>query len=282
MSAAPGLAQLQHWMQQVLIHPAGAGAGMSTEEARRYVDLAPEDLAELLPPSATLGPLERIGIYARMYKDRLVQAVGLDYTGVAKLVGEERFEQLLRAYIHERPSQFRSLNDYGRDLPTFLESRSHELPHGPLTVELARMESLLQDVLVEDEDAPCEDEGAFERLATEPDRHGLRVIRAQRVARFAHPVHRLLERDAPDSTAVAAATEPTVLLLHRFRERATWIELSPEAAAVFEALESGLSLQGALERGLECAPDGEALLRDVGTWFGQWRSRGLFAEVVSK
>ena len=67
-----------------------------------------------------LQAAERLGIYARMYRDRIVEALREDFPRVAAVVGEERFQALAGSYLAGHPSAHPSLRHFGRGLPAFI------------------------------------------------------------------------------------------------------------------------------------------------------------------
>ena len=81
----------------------------------------------------------RLGIYARMYRDRIVEALREDFPRVAAVVGEERFQALAGSYLGGHPSAHPSLRHFGRGLPAFIATAP--LPGLPAYLaDLARLE----------------------------------------------------------------------------------------------------------------------------------------------
>src|SRR5260370_14613519 len=71
-------------------------------------------------PSATLSSVERLEIYNRQYWFRLFDSFEEDFPGLKAVLGEKRFERLMRAYITDRPSTSYTLRDLGARLPDWL------------------------------------------------------------------------------------------------------------------------------------------------------------------
>jgi hypothetical protein len=96
---------------------------------------------QLVKPSATLAPLERVEIYNRMYWFRVLDSLAEDFPGLRALLGEKRFWALARRYLTECPSAAPSLRDLGRRLPLYLR-RHPELagPHAAAARDLAAYE----------------------------------------------------------------------------------------------------------------------------------------------
>src|SRR6266576_3535678 len=77
-----------------------------------------DDAVALAP--ATLQPIQRVGIYHGMYMLRMIEALGVDYGALAHILGEEKFEELVRAYVLRFPSRSYTLNRLGDALPEFI------------------------------------------------------------------------------------------------------------------------------------------------------------------
>jgi len=90
--------------------------------------------AALAPPAE-----ERWGIYVEAYRLRLTEALATTYRALAARLGREAFALLAGDFIGATPSTFRSLRDYGGDLPAFLAARAAD-PESRLCAELASFE----------------------------------------------------------------------------------------------------------------------------------------------
>jgi Putative DNA-binding domain len=86
----PTLARLERWMQAVVIHPAGAEAGVQSPAARALLPRAARDLESVVLPSRSQSSLERLGIYAHMYYARLLEVMTAEYPTTRRLLGETR------------------------------------------------------------------------------------------------------------------------------------------------------------------------------------------------
>jgi hypothetical protein len=93
--------------------------------------------AVLATPRANAA--RRLGIYADGYRLRLVEALGTDYPALRELLGEGRFDCMMREFIAARPSRHRNLRWYGGELARFL-ARSPRWRRRPLLAELAQFE----------------------------------------------------------------------------------------------------------------------------------------------
>jgi hypothetical protein len=100
----------------------------------------------VIAPSATLAPVERLGIYSGMYVARLVDALRENFPRTAAVLGDERFAEVARAYLRRHPSTHPSVRNVGRALPAYLAAA--DVPG--FVAELARLEWLRLEVF----DAP--------------------------------------------------------------------------------------------------------------------------------
>ena len=115
-----------------------------------------------------LGAGERFDIYARMYRDRIVDALREDFPRVAAILGDDRFRALAASYLATHPSAHPSLRHLGRELPGFIAgAAAADLP--AFLADLARLEWVRGDAF----DAPdVEPLGLDDLRAVPPDRWG--------------------------------------------------------------------------------------------------------------
>ncbi len=129
-------------------------------EYLQYGGYAAEDLvAEQAPISARA----RLSIYGSAYMIRLCQTLENDHEMLAWYLGDEQFAQLAASYIHQHPSHYTSLRDFGNALPEFLRQTD---PYRDLPVlsELAAFERMMLDVF----DAPDADRAGLPELQSRP------------------------------------------------------------------------------------------------------------------
>ena len=86
-----------------------------------------------------LRAVDRFDIYARMYRDRIVDALREDFPRVGAILRGERFRTLAVSYLAAHPSAHPSLRHVGRALPDFIAGVAPaDLP--PFLSDLARLE----------------------------------------------------------------------------------------------------------------------------------------------
>jgi hypothetical protein len=276
---APDLALggLQQWLQSVIVHPGPVDEAVASPEAASLVP--PGRLAEVILPSATLTPRERIGVYHGMYLLRMTEALESDYPALAHFLGEKRWAALVRDYVERHPSGSHTLNVLGRALPSFLLEAPDPLPRRGFCHDLALLELAVTEAF-DAEETPRLSEAELASVPAE----------AWDLARLVPSAAlRLLElgwnaNDWLDSTKDDRHEHP------RPRKRATRLvvfrqgyavyrrKLGPSAYRLLADLVAGLPVGEALAAALRRrgAPGPEALTR----WFRDWAADGAFTRIA--
>jgi hypothetical protein len=275
MAPELALGGLQRWMQSLIVHPGPVDEAVASPEAASLV--RPDRLAEVLLPSATLTPTERIGIYHGMYILRMVEALESDYPALAHFLGEKRWAALVRDYVERHPSRSHTLNVLGRALPSFLLETS-DLPRRGFCHDLARLELAVTEVFDAEETPRL---GEAELLSVPAEAwDGARLVpsAALRLLKLGWNANEWL-----DSTKGDRHEHP------RPRRRATRIAVFRQGYAVYRRelglsayrlladLVAGLRIGEALAaaRRRRGAPGPEALTR----WFRDWAADGAFTRI---
>jgi len=271
--AFANLDQLERWMQDVVTHPGGvdAGAAASTS-ARASID-------DVFLPSQALTAAERVGVYAFMYFDRLIEVLEDEFRALASLVGEETLRELLRAYVIAQPSTHYSLNVLSAALPAWLADRSQLEEHAFLS-EVARVERSLQEVF---DGTDSETIATDDLLAVPMERWPelrLRTIPALELHRFDYPVNAWYRAWREERPREIPAERTTWLAVYRREFRVWRMDLTEEAHAMLSALQAGDSLGVAIERAATLpGADPSALAGSIQEWFQSWSGDGLFAAI---
>lgn len=114
------LAQIQQWMQTVIVHPLGVERGLASEDARRHLDVGPDALEKVIGRSRKLSSLERLTIYGDAYYARLLECLGEAFPMFKRAVGEEAFRDFSFGYVQSYPSESYSLEYLGAHLSDYL------------------------------------------------------------------------------------------------------------------------------------------------------------------
>ncbi len=275
-AAAPSLAGLQRWMQAVVVSPEPLDEALAAPEARQAAGGARVD--ELILPSATLEPAERIAIYKRMYPLRMIEALEQDYPILAWHVGEEAFEQLVLDYVEAFPSRSYTLNRLGDNLPVWLDERCRR-DDAAFLGDLARFE--LAQTLVFDEQPS--DVLAAEQVARIPSEAWaearLPPIPALRLLTLRHAIRPHCEAWEHDRPSPAPRRRATRVLVWRRGQTMHWREMPRAEYELLDALVSGETLGRALEAATARLRTHERQDRLFG-WFRRWVSDGLFRSVA--
>jgi Putative DNA-binding domain len=133
------LLELQRRMAQDVMRPLTPAFAMQamTEEGLPCEEIA----AGYIKPNSLLTSFERLEIYNRQYWFRVVGAVAEDFPALKAVLGQEKFDSLVLAYLRENPSTSFSLRNLGARLPAWLASYP-ELAGAQhaLAVDVARLE----------------------------------------------------------------------------------------------------------------------------------------------
>lgn len=264
MPAAPSspraLARLERWFQAQVLHP------RADARAER----------ELLP-SRSLDAAERLAIYQRGYRLRLLECLQADFPAVRRIAGDERFGELVGGYLERHPSRHWSLNPLGHAFALYLE---REAPRGPrigLLAELARLEWAMQEVF----DAPASSALAADELQrTAPgDWTRLRFapVEALRLLAFEHRCNAIATAVRRDEPLPPLGRKRTCVVVYR-KDWAVWrMDLDPLQFALLAALCRGRTLGQALSAAARAHRGPRAQLsRRVQSACASFVSEGLF------
>jgi hypothetical protein len=210
--------------------------------------LGPEGLAALaarhaLEPAtraALEADLERWLVYRTLVRNTLRNAVSLAIPRTLARLGG-LFDEAFDRFLAERGPRTHYLRDVTSELLDFVAPLWRADPRvPPWSLDLARHEAL--EIVVASLADPLEPH-ALGELDVE---RGLRFIEAARVVRYEYAVQRL---SADEADRTAPAREPTALFVYRDAEHdVRYLELTPLAADLLEALLAGESLKAALLR----------------------------------
>ena len=133
------LLELQRRMSQDVMRPLTHDSAMqaTTEQGLASAEVA----ASYIKPNSVLTSFERLEIYNRQYWFRVIAAVAEDFPALQVVLGQEKFDSLVLAYLRENPSTSFSLRNLGARLPAWLASYPGlGGPRHALAVDVARLE----------------------------------------------------------------------------------------------------------------------------------------------
>ena len=268
---------MQRWMQEVVVHPGEIDQALASPRARAA--LKGTALEEVILPSRSLRPAERVAIYQGMYLLRMEEALVSDYPALKHLLGDQRFAALVRDYVAAFPSVSYTLNRLGDHFPEFV-AKWKGAPRPGVAHDLARLERAMAEVFDAEETAPLRETEIAALPAASWEKARLAPIAALRLLAFRHPVNAYFqsvrdeEHDHP-----SMARKDTWLAVYR-RDYSIWRhDLSRPAHDLLADLAAGKPLGKAiaasLARGGRSAPTADQLFR----WFREWAAGGVFRSV---
>jgi hypothetical protein len=133
------LLELQRRMSQDVMRPLTHDFAMqaTTEQGLPSAEAA----AGYIKPNSPLTSFERLEIYNRQYWFRVIASVSEDFPALNMVLGQEKFDSLVLAYLRENPSTSFSLRNLGARLPAWLASYPELGGHQhALAVDIARLE----------------------------------------------------------------------------------------------------------------------------------------------
>lgn len=269
------LDRVQRWMQAVIVHPGNVQDAIVSPGATREIPAARVD--ELVRPSHSLAPVERVEIYHEMYLLRMVEALESDYPAVRHYLGEDAFAELVRDYVQWYPSKSYTLNRLGDFLPTFLAADA-ERPENELLADLARVELAVTETF-DEEQSPVLRAEAVRDLPPEAWASARLVpIKALRLLELRYAANPHLDAAKRDWPAPQPRRRRTWMAIYRRDYSVYRDELTSTEFHLLRALANGKPLGEAVAAAaLELRPARreETIFR----WFRAWISAGMFSRI---
>ncbi len=119
---------------------------LSNTEATKYNDafgqwMLEGDKTALLAHLASDDDPNRLNVYRNTFVAGSIDTLERHYPSVLHALTQNLFRQVARAYVHEHPPTTRSMADYGRGFPEFLDQQSHTLNALSFVSDLSRLDS---------------------------------------------------------------------------------------------------------------------------------------------
>lgn len=281
------LACLQRWMQTVITHPDGIGAGINSASARRDIDVTSATVEQVISRSRALNSLERLAVYGNAYYARLIECLAAEFPATRQAVGEEAFSGFVFGYLQEFPSTSYTLGDLGSRFPSYLSnSRPQRTGEDPdwadFVVDLATLERLYSDVF----DGPGEEHQpkltAEDLQAIPPQQWGdVRLITAKslRLIELRFPAQEYIASARQGHAAAIPSPQPTRLAINRREYIVRRRTLTTLPFDLLTRLQQGAPLGQAIADSVAGADDAERLDERLQTWFRDWTAAGYFIGV---
>jgi hypothetical protein len=254
-----------------------AGAVMTAES--EPVLMSDREAEQWLTSGPRMTAAERIDIYRRGYRARLIECLADDYPTVRHALGSDSFERLCRAYIARYPSDGPNLNPFGRRMASFVRDEGPP-PLRAFAADLASLEWAIVEAiharsvppltLQALRDVPT-DAWSEVRLAANP---------TVRLLRFDYPVNAYFGACRDREDPPTPAPSPAATVVYRSGPTIWRADLTAPMFQVLSGLVAGERLADALARAarsLADLPESEASER-VRAWFAEWVGNGMFVK----
>jgi hypothetical protein len=215
-----------------------------------------------------IAPLSRLAIYRNNLHEGFISTLALEFPVVQRLVGEDYFRQLARAFLKLHPSRSGDLHHVGAPFASFLRAQFAHSEYRYLP-DVAALEWACQECLVA-EDFEALDPSTLREVPLE--HYGnlrFSLCSACRLLDSPFPVLRIWEANQPESAAselIRLDGAPDLLLVCRTTGRLRLHRLEPGHYCLLASFAAGLSLDEALAASLACEPQfdlGVALRRSI-------------------
>lgn len=271
------LDRLQRWLQEVVVHPGSTDEAIAARGARALVPR--RRVGDVIRPSATLRPEERLAVYHDMYILRMEEALESDYPALKHLLGDRGFRALATGYVRAHPSRSYSLNFLGRHLPDYVRE-VRGLRRRAFAHDLARLEQAVAEVFDAREEPALRAEETLAVPAEAWEEARLHPVAAFRLLAFAHPVNAYLQ-----SVRDQGHAHPST------RKRATWVavyrrrytvwrqELTRAGYGLLADIAAGRRLGEAVSRALRRGRGQRPTEAELFAWFRGWVGAGMFRSI---
>ena len=269
------LLELQRRMSQDVMRPLTPDSAMQAMTEQGL--LSDEIAASYIKPNSFLTSFERLEIYNRQYWFRVIDAVSEDFPALRAVLGGERFDSLVLAYLRENPSTSFTLRNLGARLPAWLASypelagSQHALALDVARLEWAYIEAFDGASLVP---LGWEDFARLGRDSTLRLQPHLQLLDLQYpvddVVLAVHKVTPAIDivsnavserRQSSEVTLPEVSKSNVYLAVHRFEESVYYRRIEREEFLLLTDLRDGDSIATAIERAFEgskLAPDLQA------------------------
>jgi len=280
------LEDFQRFMAHTLLQPLAADDSVAPQfrDGRAMADVA----AEFIRPNDRMTSLERLEVYARCYWYRIVSSVYEDCPGLRALLGEKKFDALVKAFLTKYPSRSFTLRNLCSRLPHFIaEAPQWTKPDTALARQIAQFEwaqthafdAAALPALTPDDIADMPP--ARLRVGLQPH---ITLLQADwPVDDYVIAVKRRESQRAEASNTVTEARTSRVrsvpkprrgkayIVIHRYNGRLYYKRLTAPGFSIVSALQAGQSLEQALAR-----VGRAATVEEIREWFSTWMELGWF------
>ncbi len=284
------LNELQNWMQTVITHPDGIVAGIASKNAQQHIDVAPDDVEQVISRSKNLTSIERMQVYGNAYYARLFECLGDEFPALKHALTEDTFNAFCIGYLQQYPSRSYTLAELGANFPRYLaetrpdpENSNGQPDWADFLIDLATLERTYSEVFdgpgVEGQTLLQADDLLSIPQARWPDAKLVRV-ECLRLATFKFPVHEYASAVRKAQEVSPPDPKPTYLVFTRRDYVVRRCGVSQSEYELLRALAEGHSVGEAVARAVEVTDvDLASLARSIQEWFRVWARAGYFRAV---
>src|SRR5688572_28613341 len=277
--AGAGLDTLERWMQAVVTHPEGAGAGVGSRPARGLLPDAARDLEAVVLPSTQLTSVERLEIYAHMYYARLIEVMEAEYPTLRQILGPHAFAAACRRFVAKYPSRSRTLGTLSARFPDFLARTLPRSNRNALAVDVARIERAMEDVFDAPRAEPMSAAGFAALGAGDWNRLTLRVTPALRLLKLRYPADDFMNTARRGEQPRVPRPRATFAIVFRRGFQVMRRDQEPEQFMLLQALAAGRPLAAAVRASIgNKKASADRVAERLGKWFEEWAGAHLFVK----
>lgn len=278
MPDSMNLEKLMGWVQACVVHPKYVTEATQSAGAKKYLDVAPDRIGDVILPSRTLSAAERLAIYASMYPLRMRDALKVDYPVVKHFVGDEGWANLIDRYIEGHYSVHPNLNQLGRQLPEFIDAQK-DVGQRAFLAEMAALEQAMVQVF-DEEESPL---ASVEQLADLPPEKWadavFRPVKALRLRAFSYPVNAILQAVKEERETPAIKKSQTYVAVYRKNYSVWRMGLTRVQYRIIKLLTEGKTVLEVLSKAAKGDSDVATLAAQLRVWFKEWFQEGWFSRI---
>ena len=292
------LAELQRRFSEALYTPLNSEEGIADRTARG--DSMQRAAEAIIKPNDRLSSTERLEIYSRSYWFRLISSLNEDFVGLRAVLGDDKFDALVQAYLTENPSRSFTLRNLGSRLESWLCANPQYMhPHEQLALDMVRLEWAdtecfdaaeepalwLHDIAQLGEDPKLHLQPHIQLLDLHfPVDKLLLEIREELEQgfdeasnTFSEPRSRARVKRVRNSKA-----KPIFVVVHRVDYLVYFKRVTPEAFRILTSLRNGMSLSEAIDAAFNPSTLPQTKITElVQGWFRDWAEWKWFGKAAA-
>lgn len=281
------LAELQRRFTEALYTPLNSEEGIAD---RTLLGESMQQVAEgIVKPNDRLSSIERLEIYSRSYWFRIISSLNEDFLGLRALVGDEKFDKLVEAYLTENPSRSFTLRNLGSRLESWLRTNPLYIhPNEQLALDMVRLEWADTECFDAAEDPAL----TLDDIAQLGENPKLRLQPHIQLLDLHYPVDKLLleiREEAEEASDEASNTfserrsrarvkrvrnsrpKSVFVVVHRVDYLVYFKRVTPEAFRILTSFRNGMGLSEAIDAGFNPSTLPQAKITElVQGWFREW------------